>query len=57
VPARAALRGARELLQLLLASRIAEDYFVAGPREDRAELTAHQAGTEDADSHAALLNF
>src|SRR3989441_1628314 len=40
-----------EPLQLLLAARVAEDHVVAGTREDRPELAAHQPRTEDANSH------
>jgi hypothetical protein len=38
--------------QLIDASRIAEYHLMPGPREDRAELAAHQPGTENADPHA-----
>src|SRR5439155_23811197 len=45
---------ARELLQLLLAARIAEHHLVPCPREDCSELAAHQPRTQDADSHDAI---
>src|SRR5579862_726650 len=41
---------AREPAQLRLAARITEEHLVPGAREDRAELRAHQAGAQDADS-------
>ena len=53
--ARLALGLTREPFQLLLAARIAEDHLVPGAREDGAELSAHQSGTEHADAHDALL--
>src|SRR5438128_1627928 len=41
----------REPVQLLKASRVAEDHLVSGTREDRSELAAHQPRTQNADSH------
>jgi len=50
---------ARQRLELLLASRVAEGHLVSGSREDRAKLAAHQPRTQNADPHAtspALLS-
>src|SRR6202008_4800990 len=49
--ARLAFRLTREPLQLRLAACVAEDDVVAGAREDRPELAAHRARTENANSH------
>src|SRR6266576_5053399 len=40
-----------ELLQLLLAARVAEHHLMAGARPDRAELATHQSGAQDANAH------
>src|SRR6266705_4111907 len=48
---RLARRLAGELLELLLAPRVAEYHIMSGAREDRAEFAAHQSRTQDADSH------
>ena len=40
-----------ELLQLVLAARVAEHHLMAGARPDRAELATHQTGAQDANSH------
>src|SRR5580700_9668326 len=50
---RIAVGGAGELVQLLLAAGIAEDDFMPRPREERAELAAHQSGTENAYTHGS----
>src|SRR5690242_15544163 len=42
---------AGKLLELLAAPGIAEDDLVASSREKRAELAAHQPGTENPDAH------
>src|SRR6266446_10690787 len=44
-------RIARELLELLLAVRVAEHHFMPRSRPDRAELAAHEPRTETADAH------
>src|SRR2546426_3155941 len=44
-------RIARELLELLLAVRVAEHHFMPRSRPDRAELAAHEPRTENADAH------
>jgi hypothetical protein len=41
----------REPLQLLLAPRVAENHFMPGAREQRAEFAAHQSRTQNADAH------
>jgi hypothetical protein len=46
----------RELLQFLPAARVAEYDVMAGAREDRPELPAHQPRAKDADSQLALLH-
>lgn len=43
-----------EGLELLLAARVAEYGLMSGRRKDRSELAAHQSGTPNANSHAAL---
>src|SRR6266568_1581462 len=45
------LRLACELLELLLAARVAEYHFMSGARPDRSELGAHQSRAENADAH------
>src|SRR6266566_1193924 len=49
-----ALCVARELLEFVVAPRVAEHDFMSSPREDRSELPAHQSRTQDADAHTAL---
>lgn len=41
----------RKAFQLGLAARVAEDHAVASAGEDGPELSTHQTGTEDPDSH------
>jgi hypothetical protein len=48
---------AREPRQLLLAPGVAEYHLMSGSREDGSQLGAHQAGTENADSHGALPHW
>jgi len=45
-------RAARESRELVLAARVAEDHLMSGAREERPELTAHQPGTQNPNSHA-----
>jgi len=49
---RVPLRLSSESLQLSLAARLAEDYVVSCPREDRPELAAHQSATDDTDAQS-----
>src|SRR5262245_59471844 len=48
---RVALGLPRQRLELLLTAGVAENHLVTGSGEQRPELSAHQAGTENTDAH------
>ena len=45
----------KEVFQFLFAARVAEDDVMADTREERAELTAHETRTENANSHRLTI--